>query len=124
MASRRDRAALRRLPTTFRYTQARQVLIERQFRDLLAHGLIVRMARGVYRKSGTDKDPELIEVVLVRPAATLCLRSALAYHGLLDENPDRHELALPHGTRPRDTTVPVAWHQFDGDTFDLGQPRS
>jgi predicted transcriptional regulator of viral defense system len=121
MASRRDRAALRRLPTTFRYSHARRLVTERQFRDLLAHGLLVRVARGVYRKTAADQSHELIEVALARPRATLCLQSALAYHGLLDENPDRHTLALPRGTRPLDTTVPVAWHQFDRDTFELGR---
>jgi hypothetical protein len=105
MASRRDRAALRRLPTTFRYSHARRLVTERQFRDLLAHGLLVRVARGVYRKTAADQSHELIEVALARPRATLCLQSALAYHGLLDENPDRHTLALPRGTRPLDTTV-------------------
>lgn len=124
MASRRDRAALRRLPTTFRYTQGRQVLTERHFRDLLDHGLIDRVTRGVYRKSEAGQGHELIEVVLVRPEATLCLRSALAYHGLIDENPDRHDLALWRGTRPLDTTVPVAWHQFDRAPSPWAAPQS
>jgi predicted transcriptional regulator of viral defense system len=121
MASRRDRAVLRRLPTTFRYSRARQLLTERQLRDLLEHGVIVRVARGVYRKTAADQGHELIEVVIVRPRATLCLQSALVYHGLLEQNPARHTIALPRGTRRLDTTVPVAWHQFDRDTFDLGR---
>jgi hypothetical protein len=121
MASRRDRAALRGLPATFCYSRVRQLLTERQFRDLLERGLIVRVARGVYRKTAPDEGHELIEVALVRPGATLCLQSALVHHGLLEQNPDRHTIALPRGTRPLHTTVPVVWHQFDRATFDLGR---
>lgn len=97
------------------------MVTERQFRDLLEHSLVTRVARGVYRKTGADESHELVEVVALRPDATLCLRSALAYHGLLDENLARHDLALPRGTRPLDTTAPVAWHQFDRATFNLGR---
>lgn len=95
MASRRDQAVLRRPPTTFRYTRACRVATERQFRDLLEHGLIARLARGVYRKSPATESHELIEVVLLRPDATLCLQSAFVYHRLLDEDPARHVLAVP-----------------------------
>ncbi|MDN5794324.1 MAG: hypothetical protein L0H79_01065 [Intrasporangium sp.] len=119
MASRRDRAALQRLSTTFRYSHTRQLLTERQFRDLLAHALIVRVARGVYRKTSADEGQELVENrARASPRDAL---PAVAHHGLLDENPARRTIAVPRGTRPLNTTIPVAWHQFDRVTFDLGR---
>ena len=56
-----------------------------------------------------------------RPRATLCLRTALARHDLIDNIPAELDIALPRGTRPADTIAPVAWHQFDPDTFDIGR---
>jgi hypothetical protein len=80
----------RRLPTTFRYSRARRLLTERQFRDLLEHGLIVRVARGVYRKTAAGQGHEPIVVVIVRPRATLRLRRATGYG---TGNRARHVLA-------------------------------
>lgn len=55
MASRRDRAFLRRLPTMFPYTAARQLATERQFWTCSSTALVSRVARGVYRKTGAGK---------------------------------------------------------------------
>ena len=116
-----DEQALQRLPSTFRYSEARALMNERRFRDLLAQHLIIRLNRGLYRKADAAGDEDLIEIAAQRPRATLCLRTALARHDLIDDIPAELDIALPRGTRPADTTVPVAWHQFDPETFDLGR---
>lgn len=121
MASELDHEALRRLPPTFRYKEARNLINERRFRDLLAEGLIIRLNRGLYRKADTAGDEDLIEIAGQRPRATLCLRTALARYDLIDDIPAQLDIALPRGTRRADTTAPVAWHQFDLETFDIGR---
>ncbi|WP_116047279.1 type IV toxin-antitoxin system AbiEi family antitoxin domain-containing protein [Amycolatopsis palatopharyngis] len=45
----------------------------------------------------------------------------MARHDLIDDIPAQLDVALPRGTRPADTAAPVAWHQFDPDTFDIGR---
>ena len=121
MATTTDREALARLPTTFRYSDARHLMNERRFRALLAQKLIIRLNRGLYRKADAVGDEELIEIAGQRPRATLCLRTALARHDLIDHITTELDIALPRGTRPVDTSAPVAWHQFDPETFDLGR---
>ncbi len=121
MSSDRDQDALRRLPTTFRYREARALINERRFRDLLTQRLVVRLNRGLYRKADAAGDEDLIEIAALRPRATLCLRTALARHDLIDDIPAALDIALPRGTRMADTTAPVSWHQFDPETFDIGR---
>ena len=121
MPSTRDQDALERLPTTFRYSQARSSINERTLRDLLAQRLIVRLNRGLYRKAEAGGDEDLIEIAALRPRATLCLRTALARHDLIDDLPAELDVALPRGTRATDTRAPVAWHRFDPETFDIGR---
>jgi predicted transcriptional regulator of viral defense system len=121
MASTLDQEALRRLPSTFRYSEARRLMNERRFRDLLAQHLIIRLNRGLYRKADAAGDEDLIEIAAQRSRATLCLRTALARHELIDDIPAELDIALPRGSRPVDTAAPVAWHQFDPETFDIGR---
>jgi ribosomal protein S16 len=121
MVSSLDQEALGRLPDTFRYSQARGVMNERRLRDLVGHHLIIRLNRGLYRKAGAAGDEDLIEIAARRPRATLCLRTALARHDLIDHIPAELDIALPRGARPPHTSAPVAWYQFDAATFDIGR---
>lgn len=121
MPSNLDQDALGRLPSTFRYSQAQSWISERTLRDLLARRLIVRLNRGLYRKADAGGDEDLIEIAALRPRATLCLRTALARHDLIDDIPAELHIAIPRGTRVADTGAPVAWHQFDPGTFDIGR---
>lgn len=116
-----DLEALERLPATFRYSDARQLMNERRFRDLVAHHQIVRLSRGLYRRADAPEPEELREIVAHRPRATLCLRSALARHDLIDDIPAALDIALPRGTRVPNTGIPVNWHHFDVNTFDIGR---
>lgn len=121
MLGTRDLEALDRLPDTFRYSEARAHMNERRFRDLVDGRQIVRLNRGLYRKADAVGDEDLIVIAVQRPTATLCLRSALARLDLIDDIPQELDIALPRGSRPPAATVPVAWHHFARDTFEVGR---
>ena len=114
---------LRALPPAFTFTQARQGgLSERDLRELRKLGRLETLARGIYLRSGAT-DADLLQIAARAPEATLCLRSALARHELIDDIPFEIDLALPRGKRRPATTAPARWHHFDADTFHLGQGR-
>lgn len=114
---------LRALPPAFTFTQARQGgLSERNLRELRELGRLETLARGIYLRSGAT-DADLLQIAARAPEATLCLRSALARHELIDDIPFEIDLALPRGKRRPTTTAPARWHHFDADTFHLGQGR-
>ena len=100
---------LAELPDTFRYSEARTKLNERQFRRLVAERQIVALARGLYRKGDSVGDDDLIEVASRSPRATLCLRSALAKHDLIDDIPAEIDIAIPRGAWTPATGAPVRW---------------
>lgn len=116
-----NRAALAMLPDHFRYSEARAHINERRLRELLAAGLIIQTGRGMYRKATASGDDDLIEIAAKAPRATLCLRSALARHDLADYIPSSIDIALPRRSWSPATRAPVAWHQFDARTFDIGR---
>ena len=70
---------------------------------------------------GVNADLDLVEAAHKAPLATICLNSALARHGLIDEIPSSIDLALPRGRTPPQISAPVTWHIFDKATFDLGR---
>jgi hypothetical protein len=109
------------LPETFRYSEALDRISERQFRRLKDDGSIIALSRGLYRKSDWLGDEDLIEIAAKAPQATLCLRSALARHDLIDDIPAEIDIAIPRGSWTPETTAPVRWRHFDTETFDLGR---
>ncbi|WP_225220239.1 type IV toxin-antitoxin system AbiEi family antitoxin domain-containing protein [Oerskovia merdavium] len=109
------------LPPTFRYSQARECLNERQFRKLIDEGEIIAIARGLYRKRGLAGDDDLIDLASRSPDATLCLRSALARHDLIDDIPAEIDIAIPRGAWTPHTEAPVRWRHFDTKTFPIGR---
>lgn len=112
------------LPPLFSYTDARcHGLSDRDLRALQDEGQIEKIARGLFIIEGLDADPDLIEISFRAPSATLCLTTALARHGLVDEIPATLDIALPRGTRQPAIATPVTWHKFNPDTFDLGRER-
>lgn len=120
MASTREEL-LARLPDTFRFSEALDYMSERQFRHLVADGSIEAFARGLYRKQDWQGDEDLVEIAAKAPAATLCLRSALTTHDLIDDIPARIDIAIPTGAWTPRTIAPVKWHHFDPDTFAIGR---
>lgn len=109
------------LPPTFRYSEALSHISERQLRRLVDEGSVIALSRGLYRKSDWLGDENLIEIAAKAPRATLCLRSALARHELIDDIPAEIDIAIPRGAWTPETTVPVRWRHFDPDTFDIGR---
>lgn len=119
----REEAVLRRLPSTFTYSQAMAAGISRwRLYRLRDQGAIDLVSRGLYRRCEAEEvDLDLIEIARRAPLATLCLTTALARHGLTDEIPSRIDVALPRGRHRPVTTAPVAWHSFDPVTFEVGR---
>ncbi|HUZ55183.1 MAG TPA: type IV toxin-antitoxin system AbiEi family antitoxin domain-containing protein [Streptosporangiaceae bacterium] len=109
------------LPDTFRYSEALDHVSERQLRRLIDDGDIIAVSRGLYRKSDWLGDEDLIEIAAKAPLATLCLRSALARHDLIDDIPAEIDIAVPRGSWTPETTAPVRWRHFAPDTFEIGR---
>jgi predicted transcriptional regulator of viral defense system len=114
---------LARLPDTFRYSEALEHISERQLRRLVKDGKVIALSRGLYRKSDWLGDEDLIEIAAKAPHATLCLRSALARHDLIDDIPAEIDIAIPRGSWTPEVIPPVRWRHFDADTFEIGRGR-
>lgn len=129
MSSRRATEGLdptvHRLPPrdVFRQSEAASAGVgSRTLYRMVDRGVVERVGRGLYRRSGAPTtDLDLVEVALRSPLATICLTTALARHGLVDDVPPALDLAVPRGNSPVTTVVPVAWHHFDPATFGLGR---
>jgi predicted transcriptional regulator of viral defense system len=111
------------LPDTFRYSEALEHISERQLRRLVSDGKVIALSRGLYRKSDWLGDEDLIEIAAKAPQATLCLRSALARHDLIDDIPAEIDIAIPRGSWTPEVIPPVRWRHFDADTFEIGRGR-
>lgn len=111
------------LGPVFRWKQARAAgLSQTRLSRLLGEGLIERVGHGLYLQANAPAvDLDLIEVSIAVPRATLCLASALAHHGLLDEIPSAIHLALPKNVHRPKLKAPVRWHQFSPTTFTIGR---
>lgn len=110
------------LPEVFTHTEARAAGVsDRSLSHLRDRGHIERIARGIYARPGLEADPDLVEVAVRAPEATLCLTSSLAVHDLTDDIPPSIDIALPRTRRQPRTSAPVSWHRFDDDTFHLGR---
>lgn len=116
-----NRELLGELPDTFRYSEALERISERQLRRLLAEGRLTALSRGLYRKSDWLGDDDLIEIAAKSPNATICLRSALARHDLIDDIPSEIDIAIPRGSWTPETTAPVRWRHFDRESFEIGR---
>jgi predicted transcriptional regulator of viral defense system len=111
------------LGDTFRYREAREAgLSDGRIYRLRDAGAIVAVGGGVYRwADAPTADLDLIEIAERVPRATLCLETALARHGLIDSIPAVIDIAIPRGNTRSVLRAPCRLHQFDRDTFDLGQ---
>jgi len=115
------RELLATLPPMFRYSEALEHMSERQFRSLIAEGAITTISRGLYTKADWLGDEDLIEIAAKSPHATICLRSALARHDLIDDIPAEMDIAIPRGAWTPATQSPVRWRHFDPKTFEIGR---
>ena len=91
--------------------------------ELRDSGALTRLSRGLYRLAEMPplERPALVTACLRVPRAVVCCRSALAFHGLLDEVPPAVELALPRGHHePLVRTPPITYHWFTGRAYHHG----
>ncbi len=116
-------SALAALPDTFTYAQATAGgMTKHALYRLRDGGAIEAIARGIYRRTdGELADHGLIAIATAAPAATLCLSTALARHGLSDDIPAAPDIALPRGTRAPAVFAQARWHHFATDSFTLGR---
>jgi predicted transcriptional regulator of viral defense system len=90
---------------------------------LTERGALVRVARGLYAVPDAEISAHrsLVEVARVVPAATVCLLSALRFHGLTTQAPPEVWVALDvHAWRPRRTPFPVRTVYFSGAALTAG----
>ena len=106
----------------FRTAEARAAGISaRELRAMTSSGELMALGRGLYLPAAAGVDPDLAEITARAPRATLCLTTALAQHGLLDDIPATYDLAQPRDSYRPQTAAPVSWHEFDAGTFDIGR---
>ncbi|MGH9271199.1 MAG: type IV toxin-antitoxin system AbiEi family antitoxin domain-containing protein [Ilumatobacteraceae bacterium] len=110
------------LPPIFTHAAARaRGVSDRALYRWRDDGRIEQLARGIYTQPGVVADPDLVEIAVRAPNATLCLTTALARHSLIDDIPPTVDAAVPRLQRLPRTTAPVTWHRFDEDTFTIGR---
>jgi len=113
----------RNLPSVFTYTDARAAGLSAErlyrYRD---EGRLEQVGRGLYRLADAPPvDQNLIEIAYRIPQGTLCLVTALARHGLIDQIPNRIDVAVPRGSRIPSLQLPAAIHVFARETYSLGR---
>lgn len=116
--------AVEDMPPIFTHADARsRGVSDRVLYGWRDRGLVEQLARGIFVQPDLPADPDLIEIAVRAPDATLCLTTALARHGLVDDIPRTIDIALPRSRRAPRTTAPVTWHRFDEDTFEIGRDQ-
>ncbi len=99
-------------------------LSKHRFYAMVRAGELDQIAPGYYLRPGEldDTIATWASISLRKPAATICLLSALSLHELTDEIPRETDIALPRGERTLTTRfTPIRWHSFDRATFELGR---
>jgi predicted transcriptional regulator of viral defense system len=90
---------------------------------LYEQGLLLRSGRGIYLPADADLDENatLAEVALRVPAGTLCLLSALRFHGLTTQAPHQVWVALPpRAHAPRLDYPPLRTVRLSGEALTAG----
>jgi predicted transcriptional regulator of viral defense system len=116
-------AAVKRLGVARPRDLARLGLRREYARRLAARGELVRVARGLYAIPDAEVSSHrtLAEVAKAVPGGTLCLLTALRYHGLTTQSPPEVWIALDvHGWKPRNTPFPVRTVYFSGAALTEG----
>jgi predicted transcriptional regulator of viral defense system len=107
------------------FTQAEAALVGIDSRTLYRwrdRGEVEQISRGLFRFA-TPKivDLDLIEIAARLSRATLCLSTALARYGLVDEIPPSIDVAVPRGNWRPSLVAPASVHSFDVNSFDIGR---
>lgn len=91
--------------------------------QLLATDQIERVGRGLYRAKEAEitEHHSLVQAALLVPQGTICLLSALRFHGLTTQAPFEVWMAIDnHAWRPTITDVPLRIHYFSGQALTTG----
>ena len=92
--------AVEDLPPIFTRADARaQGISDRILYGWRDDDLIEQLARGIFVQPNLAADPDLVEIAVRAPDATLCLTTALARHHLIDDIPSTIDVALPRDGR-------------------------
>lgn len=86
-------------------------------------GLVLQLARGLYQLpyAPLDANHSLAEASKLVPKGTVCLVSALAFHGLTDALPARVWMAIgPKDRRPSITHPPIQFVRFGDRVLGAG----
>jgi predicted transcriptional regulator of viral defense system len=112
------------LPAAFTAGQAIDAGLTRaRLGRLVRDGDFERLGRGLFLRASASEgvDTDLVEIAVRAPVATICLTSALARHGLVDEIPPAIDVAVPRERWLPVIDTPVSWHRFAQDTFMVGK---
>lgn len=92
---------------------------------LCRRGELVRVGRGLYSaiEADTTEHRSLVEAVTRVPGSTVCLLSALRFHGVTTQNPHEVWLARPRGAAMPQTDLPVRVLWFSEPAFSAGVER-
>lgn len=92
--------------------------------EAASRGELDQVAPGYFMKPFQVPD-HLAALVAIRSRnanATMCLTSALVFHGISDLIPTGTDIALPRGQRPLVSKLGIQhWHSFDKKTFEIGR---
>ena len=94
-----------------------------QLTKWVREGKLERLQRGVYRSPDAPwlSHEDWLELTLRIPYAVLCLRSALAFHGLTTYIPKVVDIAVPQNRYPPKLEYPpVQVHYFSEKTYHYG----
>ena len=101
-----------------------QLGIRREYAQrLLASGALVRVSRGLYAVPDAEISSQrsLAEVAKAVPAGTVCLLSALRFHGLTTQSAPEIWIAVDvHAWKPRNLPFPVRTVYFSGAALTEG----
>ena len=89
---------------------------------LFQHGELIRTARGLYSPPAFEPTEyhTSVEVTVAIPKAVICLLSALQFHELTTQMPNKIWIAIDRKARKPKTSLPVNIVRFSGETLNKG----
>lgn len=89
---------------------------------LVQQGKLVRIARGLYSPVAFDPTEHhtAVEVTVAIPNAIVCLLSALQFHDLTTQMPNRVWIAIDRKARKPKTSLPIIIVRFSGESLQKG----
>lgn len=95
----------------------------RMLKQLVQHNRLEQISRGLYRIPGKHpiSNPDLFTVAARVPNGVICLISALSFHDITTQIPNKVSVALDRTAEtPRLDYPPLSIHRFSGKAFSEG----